>query len=233
MISLCSTLPEISADSAELLKIKCLFDSYKTDNAVLFWCSEDNDTVISLTSSNMIIYNRNRSAEVLEELKEFAEVINPVSIYSDYETLCAIDKKPYEAVNVMSRKADIEGKPQGDVLSSKEIYALLDVEGLSLPSYPDFAVDYCRRLNHGFANYFAIKGKCAVITFNSGENAIINGIASHSKGYGRIALCSALQLNYGKTLYVCCRDKVKGFYEKQGFLPLYKGGYWVKNYEHK
>ena len=79
-----------------------------------------------------------------------------------------------------------------DGVSEDEIYSLLDVDGLSLPEYPYFAVDYCRRLNLGFANYFAIKDKCAAISFNTGDFAIMNGIASHKKGFGGVALKNIL-----------------------------------------
>jgi len=129
----------------------------------------------------------------------------------------------------MSRICDIEGETSCDSVTSKEIYELLDVDGLSLPEYPYFAVDYCRRLNRGGADYFAIKEKCAAITFKSGKNAIINGIASKEKGFGSVALKGIIQKNHGRTLFVCCRDKVKGFYEKNGFGLLYFAGYWVKN----
>ena len=105
----------------------------------------------------------------------------------------------------------------------------MDVDGLSLPDYPHFAVDYCRRKNLGFAKSFAIKDKCAVITFNSGDTAIINGLASHEKGYGSIALKGILQKNYGKAFLACCRDSVLPFYLKNGFIKLYNAGYWVKN----
>ena len=225
MISLCKELPDTDKMSAELLKIKCLFEAYKDDGNVLFWC-QDEKSVISLTDGNMIIYCDGGDTE---EIREFVEVINPAAIYSDIKTLKSIGRVPKEEINVMARRCDLEYETNGDRLSSREIYDLLNVDGLSLPLYPDFAVDYCRRLNMGFAKYFAIKDKCAVITFSCGENAIINGIASHEKGYGEKALLAALNMNFGKTLFVCCRDKVKGFYEKYNFLPLYKGGYWVKN----
>ena len=120
---------------------------------------------------------------------------------------------------------------KSDILKSDEIYRLLDVEGLSLPKYPYFAVDYCKRLNLGNAKYFAIKEKCAIITFNCDDLAIVCGLSSKQKGYGTIALNGAITQNYNKQLFVCCRDKVKGFYEKNGFKPHYFSGYWVKNYE--
>ena len=226
MISLVDSLPLLDANSAELIKINCLYDSYKNDDKVLFWVQNETDALISMTDGNMIIFNNNAD---IEELKEFVDVMGPACIYSDYETLCAIDRKPEERINIMSRFCDIEGDVEPESLSSKEIYELLDVDGLSLPEYPFFAVDYCRRLNLGTAKYFALKEKCAIITFNSGDKAIVNGLASHGKGFGTLALESAIKQNFQKQLFVCCRDKVKGFYEKNGFSQHYYAGYWVKN----
>lgn len=226
MITLIDKIPQMNNLSAEAVKIQCLFDCYKDDNSVMFWSEDGDKAVISMTDGNMIIYNNNADTE---ELCEFVAAVNPVCIFSDYETLRKIDRLPSENINIMYRKADITGETAGDNLSSKELYELLDVNGLSLPEYPYFAVDYCRRLNRGFANYFALKDKCAVITFNTENTAIINGIASRKKGYGSIALKAILQKNYGRDFLVCCRDKVMEFYTRNGFEKLYNAGYWVKN----
>lgn len=226
MISLVDKLPQMSV-SAQSIKISCLYDCYKDDDKVLFWSQDDVKAVIAMTDGNMIIHSDGGD---FEELKEFCDVLSPACIFSDYDTLCQLGRKPKEKINIMSRSCDIDGETAGDMLSSKEIYALLDVDGLSLPEYPYFAVDYCRRLNMGSADYFAIKDTCAVITFNSGGNAIINGIASHKKGCGSVALKAIIQKNRGREIFVCCRESVKGFYEKNGFKPLYYGGYWVKEF---
>ncbi len=229
MISLVNELPKTDILSAEMVKIGCLFDCYKNDNHVLFWTQDGDKAIISMTDGNMIIYNNNAD---IEELSHFVSVLGPVCIFSDIKTLTTLGCVPDENINIMHRKADIEGETIGDTMSSKEIYDLLDVDGLSLPEYPYFAVDYCRRLNKGGAKYFALKEKCAVITFNSGTKAIINGLASRQKGYGSVALTAALQQNYGKDFLVCCRDSVKGFYEKNGFKKIYNAGYWVKKREY-
>ena len=225
MIALTYELPEILADSAELIKIRCLYDAYRNDDKVLFWCQDGDRSIISMTDGNMIIYNHKAD---IEELKEFVDVLSPACVFSDYETLTQLDREPKERINIMYINAEKLSEEVGDTLSSREIYDLLDVDGLSLPEYPYFAVDYCRRLNLGFADYFALKDKCAAITFNTGDFAIINGIAAKQKSYGGVALRSIISKNKGRKLFVCCRDKVKGFYEKNGFLPLYYGGYWVK-----
>ncbi len=226
MISLTDKLPTISTLSAEMVKINCLFDSYKNDHTVVFWTQDNDKCVIAMTDGNMIIHNNNAQ---IEELKEFVTVINPACVFSDKKTLKSLDLMPDENINVVWRKADIQGETIGDEASSDRLYRLLDVDGLSLPDYPHFAVDYCRRFNLGFAKYFAIKDKCAVITFNSGNTAIINGIASHEKGFGSIAITAILQQNFGKDFLACCRDSVLPFYLKNGFIKLYDAGYWVKN----
>lgn len=226
MIRLTDSLPEFDLFNAEALKIKCLYDCYKNDDRVMFWVQNDSKAIISMTDGNMIIYNIDAD---IEELKGFIQMLSPACIFSDLKTLELSGFIPDERINIMWRECDIEGIAVGDEVTSKEIYELLDVDGLSLPEYPYFAVDYCRRLNIGTADYFAIKNKCATITFNSGAYAIINGIAAKEKGFGGIALMAILQKNYGRRLLVCCRDSVKGFYEKNGFKPLYCGGYWVKN----
>ena len=225
MITLVNNIPRLDTLTAEAVKINCLFDSYKNDNHVMFWIQDDNKAIISMTDGNMII--QNNSADI-KELKEFIDLLSPVCVFSDLNTLIAINREPSENINIMFRKCDIKAEIKGDSLSSKEIYNLLNVDGLSLPEYPYFAVDYCKRLNGGYADYFAIKDKCAVITFNTRNSAIVNGIASHSKGYGSIALKAIINKNYGRDLLVCCRDSVKEFYKKYGFKKLYNAGYWVK-----
>ncbi len=226
MIRLINELPKFNCLSAELVKINCLYDSYKNDPSVMFWSQNEDKCLIAMTDGNMIIFNNGADTE---ELSEFVAVLSPACVFSDMATLNAINRIPDENINVVYKKADIWGDTPCDDLKSDELYKLLDVDGLSLPDYPHFAVDYCRRKNLGFAKAFAIKDKCAVVTFNSGDTAIINGLASHQKGYGSIAIKGILQKNYGKDFLACCRDSVLPFYLKNGFIKLYNAGYWVKN----
>lgn len=225
MISLINSLPDFEKINAEWIKIACLYNAYKNDDKVLFWSQNENDAIISMTDGNMIILNLSSDTA---ELKEFVDMLSPACVFSDYETLVAIGREPDERINIMYRKADFHFDGICDTLKSDELYSLLDVDGLSLPEYPYFAVDYCRRFNMGAADYFAIKDKCAAITFSCGDYAIINGLAAKQKGYGSVVLKGILSKNYGRHFLVCCRDKVKGFYEKNGFELLYFGGYWVK-----
>ncbi len=226
MICLVGKIPDFNLKTAEWVKIKSLYLAYKNDSNVMFWVQNNNEALIAMTDGNMIISNNGGD---FEELCEFVNVLNPACVFSDYDTLCEIGRRPKERINIVSRFADIKGETAGDSLSSKEVYELLNVEGLSLPEYPYFAVDYCHRLNRGLADMFGIKNQCCAVTFNCGDMAIMNGIASHKKGMGSVALKAVLQKNYGRDFFVCCRDSVLPFYEKNGFSHQYYGGYWVKD----
>ena len=223
MIRLINSIPCVDKLSAEFIKIRCCFEAYGKDG--MFWEQNDGQAFLSLIDGNMVIFNSEANTD---ELKEFADVISPACVFSDIATLRAIGRIPDEEIFVMHKKADESADIQSDTLSSRQLYELLDVDGLSLPEYPYFAVDICHRLNHDMAEYFGIENKCAAISFHTGNYAIMNGIASREKGYGGVALKNILSKNYGRQFLVCCREKVKGFYEKFGFEELYKAGYWVR-----
>lgn len=225
MIKLTHNLPEAGEPSAEYIRIKCLYDCYKDDKDVLFWEQDGGRAYISLASGDMTVFCENGD---YEEIKEFISVISPRSIFGSFEALKNLGFSDIHSVFVMSRKADILGETAGDELKSREIYDILNIKEFSLPEYPYFAVDFCRRINHGRADYFAVKDKCAAVSFHTGNYALLNGIVSREKGLGTVALNAILQKNYGRELLCCCEEKLIGFYEKNGFKKLYKAGYRCK-----
>ena len=225
MITLINTLPEASFPSAEYIRLKCLFDCYKDDKDVLFWEQDGGKAYFSLAGGDMTVFCEKGDTD---EIKEFISVISPGTIFGSLKVLERIGLKGVHSVYVMSRKADILGETVGDNLNSREIYDILNVKEFSLPEYPYFAVDFCRRLNRGLGDYFAIRDKCAAVSFHTGDYALLNGIVSREKGLGTVALKAILQKNYGRELLLCCEESLTGFYEKNGFKKLYKAGYWCK-----
>ena len=225
MITLIGSLPEADTPNAEYIRIKCLYDCYKEDKDVLFWSQDCGKAYISFASGDMTVFCRDDN---IDEIREFISVISPRSIFTSLDVLKALELKNIHSVFVMSRKADISGDTAGDSLKSREIYDILNVKEFSLPEYPYFAVDFCRRLNRGLADYFAIKDKCAAVSLHTGNYAILNGIVSREKGFGTLALRAILQKNYGRELLVCCEEELIGFYEKNGFQKRYKAGYWCR-----
>ena len=225
MIALTDFLPDASEPNVEYIRTKCLYDCYKDDKDVLFWEQDGGKAYISLASGDMTVFCENGD---YEEIKEFISVISPRSIFGSLEVLEKLGFSDIHSVFVMSRKADILGETVGDDLKSREIYDILNVKEFVLPEYPYFAVDLCRRLNRGLADYFAIRNKCAAVSFHTGNYAVLNGIVSREKGLGTVALKAILQKNYGRELIVCCEEKLIEFYEKNGFKKLYKAGYRCK-----
>ncbi len=225
MITLTDALPEINETSAEYLKIKCLFDSYKGDMDTLFWTEDGGKAYISLSFGDMVIKNNGGN---IEELREFVSVISPRSIFSDIDTLKKLNCGEIKEVNVVCRFSEVNADNLSDELSSKDIFDILSIPEFSMPSYPDFAVDFCRRKNKGYADFWGIKDKCAAVTFNSGDFALLNGIVSKEKGLGSVALNGILGKNKGRHILAVCKDEVIKFYEKNGFKKLYKAGYQWK-----
>ena len=222
MIRLTELLPEASEPNAEYVRIKCLYDCYKDDKDVLFWEQDGGSAYISLADGDMTVFCKNGD---ISEIREFISVISPRSIFGSLEVLKNLGFSDIHSVEVMCRAADISGETSGDSLNSREIYDILNIKEFVLPEYPYFAVDFCRRINRGLASCFAIKDKCAAVSFHTGNYALLNGIVSREKGLGTVALKAILQKNYGRELIVCCEEKLIGFYEKNGFKKLYKAGY--------
>ncbi len=223
MISLVNEIPKLNLPLAEVVKINCTYNLYK--DIAMFWLQNENNAIISMLDGNMTIYNNGADCD---ELRQFINVISPLSVFSDAKTLEKLFENKFHRVCVVKSEHRFDCNLQSDTLNSSEIYRLLDVDGLQLPPYEHFAVDFCYRLNHGQLKYFALKNKCAAITISDGQAALLNGIASHQKGMGRAALCGVLA-GYNMHCLAVCEESVMPFYLKNNFYHIYDAGYWRKN----
>lgn len=222
MISLVSKIPQLKLSLAEVIKINCTHNSYK--DIAMFWVQDETRAVISMLDGNMVIYNNNADCD---ELREFINVISPLSVFSDANTLSKLFGDDFHKVCVVKSEHRFECDTKSDDLSSSDIYNLLDVEGLQLPPYEHFAVDFCHRLNHGHLKYFALKQRCAAVCITDGQAALLNGIASHQKGMGTQALNGVLA-QFNVPCLAVCEETVMPFYLKNNFEHIYNAGYWRK-----
>ena len=225
MIRLVRDLPAVQAPSAAYLRILCLFDAYRDDRDVMFWEQDGGKAYLSLAGGDLTVYDAGGDRE---ELARFMRMLAPGSLFGSEQAVRAFAGEEAERLTVMMRQADLAGETPGDLPDSGEVYALFRAGGFVLPPYPDFAVDFCRRLNHGLADCFLWKEKCAAVTFHSGKYALLCGIVSREKGFGSRALCAAIQQNRGRAVLACCREEVTGFYEKHGFKKTDHVGCWKK-----
>ena len=222
MIRLVKDIPKLNLPLAEVLKINCTYNSYP--DIALFWVQDETRTVISQLDGNMVIYNHNAD---IDELSEFIKVISPTSVFSDAETLTKLFGNDFCKVCVMKSDEIYNCDIPSQTVNSSETYELLNVKGLELPPYEHFAVDFCHRLNHGNLKYFVLKDKCAAIGIGDGQAVLVNGIVSHQKGMGSVALCGLLS-QYEVTAIAVCEEKIMPFYLKNKFSFSYYAGYWRK-----
>ena len=222
MISLVKHIPKTLPLCAETVKINCTYNSYR--DIALFWVQDETAAVISMLDDNMVILNNSANTD---ELREFINVISPQSVFSDADTLTTLFGERFHRVCVMQSDYRFESDMVSDTMNSSEIYKLLDIKGLELPPYEHFAVDFCHRLNHGSLKYFALKERCAAIGIADGQAVLVNGIASHQKGMGSVALRGLLS-QYNIPAFAVCEKNTALFYLKNDFSHIYDAGYWRK-----
>lgn len=222
MIKLTDKISEPDIPNAELLKIKLTFDAYS--DIALFWRQENTDCVISMLDGNMVIYAPEGTD--FDELYEFIGVLSPRSIFTSFDAAEKLRLFGMQKAAVMVKTADGGERGKCDTLSSDELYKFLLSGGFTLPEYPDFAVDICHRINHGFAEAFALRDCFAAVCFYTDNFCLINGIVSCKKGMGSRALLQISAKHKGKTIVACCEENICNFYIKNGFEYLYDTAYW-------
>ena len=223
MITQASVLPKLKAASAEGIKIRNIFNSCGADAQV--FVQDDGKAFISLLDGDVVIQNSNAD---IEEIKSFLDFVKPRSVFSNIATLKDLGLKNIQKANVLIRENASECEYRSDILKSDDVYKLLLSGGFKLPAYEFFATDFCRRLNKGALNYFALRDKCVGIVLVADDYCLLNGIVSVCRGFGTVALKGALSKNSDKTMLVCCEDNLKEFYFKNGFSFLYEAGYWME-----
>ena len=223
MISLVKEIPKLNLPLAEAVKINCTYNLYR--DIAIFWVQDNERAVISMLDGNMVIYN---NCANIEELRKFIEVISPNSVFSDAKTMEMLFEQDFKRACVVKSEHQFKSIIASDILNSEEIYNLLNVRELQLPPYEYFAVDFCHRLNHGQLKYFAVKQKCIAIGIFDGQAVLVNGIASHQKGMGTVAIWGLLA-RYNCAAIAVCEKEVMPFYLKNNFSYTYDVGYWRKS----
>ena len=203
MIRLVNTLPEVLKPTAEYIRIKCLFDCYSEYPDTHFWQQTGSETYISMSDGNMTVsYGGGDTGE----LAEFIKMLNPRTLFTDSATFEKLGIQPDETAEVMGLYIDTSPLSDiGDRLSSKDIYEVFSAAGLDVPDYPHFAV-----------------------SFNTGNYALLCGLASLEKGKGGQALKAIICKNSGRQMLLCCKPPLVRFYEKYGFKRLYTASYKVR-----
>lgn len=151
------------------------------------------------------------------EWRAFLNFLPARDLFASGETFRALGLVPDRVFSEFARTATQTDVPESDEIGSREIFELFRRAGLYVPEYGDFAVDFCRKRNHGFAAAYVCKGKSAAVCQFVGKTALLTGVAAVEKGYGSVALKGILNTQTGRSVHACSTAENAPFYEKNGF----------------
>lgn len=224
MIKQVSRLPDLTPLSVENFKILSDCEIYPDLTEIYL---SDKGTIISHSPGGGCVI----SGEEDDEIVSFLEFLNPQSIFCSFENASKINLKGYEKMPVFVMKtvaAEKGGVKETDV-KSDEVYSLLkEAEDFYLPSFENFAVDFCRRKNRGSLVVRCIDNTALSMAFTLSDTAFICGVVSKRAGYGSKVLKELLSLLYGKTVFAAVREQIVPFYLKNGFKTETKATYFIK-----
>ncbi len=224
MIKQVSRLPDLAPLSVENFKILSDCEIYPDLTEIYL---NDKGTIISHSPGGGCVI----SGEEDDEIVSFLEFLNPQSIFCSFENASKINLKGYEknSVFVMKTVAAEKGGVKETDIKSDEVYSLLkEAEDFYLPSFENFAVDFCRRKNRGGLVVRCIDNTALSMAFTLSDTAFICGVVSKRAGYGSKVLKELLSLLYGKTVFAAVREQIVPFYLKNGFKTETKATYFIK-----
>lgn len=165
--------------------------------------------------------------EDTEELKSFIEVVGFQEVFCEKAAAEKLGLSITNEFAVLSAKGLGKRPDSSAEIGLKPLYdrlALGGDGGISLPAFEDFAPDVSHRLRHGGARVFLSENGAALV-FLSEKGGILNGIAVKKelrlKGEGS-RLLELIKESVGGDVFVCCDEKIKDFYIKNGFSEIDK-----------
>lgn len=183
---------------------------------------------ISRIDGNMTVFCEKAN----EELTEFINAVGFGTILADKHVFPQYWSG--EAVMRLACKAEIKAtEGNGTEIEQnptiREVYSVLERcrgAGFEVPDFDSFYPDMSHRVRHGLARIFALRvgGQAVACCMTSAETencAIISGVACLSeyrnRGYASRIVIDMIGSLGDREVFVFCREKLLGFYNKMGF----------------
>lgn len=212
-------------DNLFLVKCRSNYLCYEKYDFCNTFCQEINGeelSYINILSGNATVFCK-RNAD-FEEIKQFLKMQSVKSIFCNKFAYEKLGLKPLNKGCIMKFKG--EKGYENIVLPTsnpnfKADYSILK-QHFSMPDYNEFVSDLSFRIVHNFAHIIEENGGVVFTLWETKNSAVISAlvvdITKQSKGVGTRLLQSIIsQLDY-KEIYIYCEsEKVKHFYEKNGF----------------
>lgn len=224
MIKLSSDLSGIKPETVTLMNIFCLKSAF--EGSVLeadIWTQTNDGAVTAVIARNSGRLYIHSFSDDYDEIKDFIKVIGYGEVFCDISTARALDLSVVREFSVLSVRGDGKIDTYESDISLKTLFErlMLGADGnIELPDFDSFAPDLSHRLRHGGAKAFLSENGAAIV-FLCDFGGIVNGIAVSKEkrlcGEGSWLIKSIKDCTDGE-LFVCCDEKIKDFYIKNGFF---------------
>lgn len=228
MITLSKELGGFYLRDAAFMHILCLKSAFSGSALEEdIWVQREGEVVRSVIARQGGRLYISALGDALEELKSFISVIGYGEVFCRKATAEGLGLSITDEFTVLSASGLGKGFEASPQLGLKALYDRLTLGGdggISLPDFESFAPDVSHRLRHGGAKVFLSENGAALV-FLSEKGGILNGIAvkkeCRQKGEGSRLLELVRSAADGDIL-VCCDEKIKEFYIKNGFCETDK-----------
>lgn len=182
---------------------------------------------INILSGNATVFCEDNAD--FDEIKQFLKMQSVKSIFCNKTACEKLGLKPLNKGFIMKfngeQKFDNILKFTGNPIFKAD-YSILK-QHFSMPDYNEFVADLSFRLNHNFAHIIEEDGGVVFTLWETDDTAVISALAvditKQNKGIGTKLLQSIIGQLINKEIYIYCEsEKVKCFYEKNGFATTDK-----------
>ena len=182
---------------------------------------------INILSGNATVFCEDNAD--FDEIKQFLKIQSVKSIFCNKTTCEKLELKPLNKGFIMkfNGERNFENILKFTVNPSfKSDYSILK-QHFSMPDYNEFVADLSFRLNHNFAHIIEDDGGVIFTLWEADDTAVVSALAvditKQNKGIGTRLLQSIIGQLINKEIYIYPNsEKVKRFYEKNGFITTDK-----------
>ncbi len=214
--------PPCITSPADVQELKIALAAEIYPDIALFWQNDTGALVSALSGDAVLSGDFDR-----DELLSFLGITGMRSVFCDEKTADML--YPFwqgERLSVFAKQNGCNTRTEPACApNSLEVYDFLKAGGFTLPDYPDFATDYCRKANRGALVCAFLPDRYAAVAQKCCGAALITGVVSCKKGMGTAAISELLKDSRIKTVFAAAKKELAPFYIKNGFKEVYKAAY--------
>lgn len=216
-------LKNLPEKGVEAQKIRSLLLAYGTNYDFCRFFTGEN-VVLAQLNGDFIISDFGETD--FGELAEFLNFSGFSEIFCSEYLGLLLDKQlgvKQEIVNLM-RFAGVPEKNALEILAPADAFRIIKT-GFDF-DFEMWYLDMSHRVRHGVSRLYGLDGAALAVQYNQNGEALISQVATlpenRGKGYARRLVSAVCAELHESEVFVLCEDRLLGFYEKIGFVPVDK-----------